>query len=257
MPGQKNNKPLIITIVAVAAVVVVALVITLVLVLTNKSEPDPVVAPPVETEASESPEETEDPEETPTPEETEDPEDTPTPTPEETETPASPTPKPAAPGDVLGPGKTANGPAKIEFVNYKDETAVFEHEVKDISLAPKADVDRFVEEIPGLAGMNVYYITVESHYVSGANLAYDSFFTQFNPIDANGNETQEVTAFGFKGCEVNSIPKDGTNPDNIITNCYIGAAPEGGNVPAGLSWTQYDTDYDKYDGEPAYLYPAG
>lgn len=173
----------------------------------------------------------------------------------ETDEPTTePAPGGAADGAVLNPGDRTSGTGIVPFVNYDDQTANFAHRVTSIEKAPTADVDAIVAEVPQVKGMDVYYVTVTSHYVDGANLEFSAFYTEFSPIDADGNETQEVSLIGWDNCESNSIPKPGNDPATAISNCYAAVVPAGQPAPAGLAWASYDTPFDKYDGKPALFF---
>lgn len=157
-------------------------------------------------------------------------------------------------GDILKPGEKTTGAASIPFTNADKKTAVFEHKLLSVEKAPQADVDNIVSQVPKAAGLDIYYLNIESHYVSGDNLAFSAFYTSFDPVDASGNPTQTLSLIGWDNCESNSIPKDATNPSVTIKNCVAAVAAPGGNAPAGVAWDQSDTPYDSYDGSPALFF---
>lgn len=143
----------------------------------------------------------------------------------------------AAPGSTVAPGVWAN----IPFLNFDDKTAVLSHHLMGVENAPAAEVDYLVSEIPELKGMEVYFITVETRYVSGDILPFTSP-TSFRPIDADGKSAQSLTLIGYDACPTESFSDEEEMPTQVVTNCYAAAAPAGGNIPAGVMWTQYDTD---------------
>lgn len=157
-------------------------------------------------------------------------------------------------GSVLKPGDRTTGAGVVPFLNYDDQVAEFEHKLVSVEKAPQADVDAIVAEVPQAAGLDIYYLKIESHYVSGADLAHSSFSTSFNPVDADGNKTQSISLIGWDNCPSGSIPNPGNDPATVIVNCVAGVSAPGGSAPTGVAWSQYDTDYDSYDGSPAFFY---
>lgn len=157
-------------------------------------------------------------------------------------------------GSALAPGERTTGSGIVPFVNYDDRVAEFEHRLVSVEKAPQADADAIIAEVPQAKGLDIYFLTVESKYVSGENLEHGAFYTEFDPVDADGNPTQFINLIGWDSCESNSIPSPGDDPNTTITNCYAALAAPGGSAPAGLAWGQSDTEYASYNGKPALFY---
>lgn len=172
---------------------------------------------------------------------------------EKTEKPEKKADAPKGDGSELAPGETTAGAGILPFSNHEDKTASFSHQIADISLAPDADVDAIVAEIPQAGGMDVYYITVDSNYVSGDNLEHSSFSNEFEPVDADGVELQSLSLIGWDNCESNSIPSPGDDPSTTISNCIAAVVVPGQPEPAGVAWAAYDSPYDSYEGSPAFI----
>lgn len=140
------------------------------------------------------------------------------------------------PGSTVPAGTWAN----IPYVNYDDKEAVLSHHLKSVEKAPAFDVDYLVSEIPELKGLDVYYMMVETRFVSGDGLAYITP-SDFRPIDADGRRAQTLTLIGFDGCPSESFSDEEEMQNQVVTNCFAAAAPAGGNIPAGLAWSRYDS----------------
>lgn len=157
-------------------------------------------------------------------------------------------------GEALKPGDKTTGSGVIPFSNYDKKMAEFEHKLVSVEKAPQADVDAIVAKVPQAAGLDIYYLKMSSHYVSGDDLAHSSFSTSFYPVSADGTKTQMISLIGWDNCPSGSIPKNATDPSVEIVNCVAGVAAPGGAAPVGVAWAQNDTDYSFYKGKPALFF---
>ncbi|MBM7831364.1 hypothetical protein JOE59_002069 [Agromyces cerinus] len=142
----------------------------------------------------------------------------------------------AAPGSTVPAGTWGN----IPYLDYDDNESVLSHHLKSVDKAAQADVDTLVAEIPELKGMDVYFANVESRYVSG-DLQPFTQPSDFDVVDANGDRVQSLILVGFDACPSDSFGDEDEVKTQVITNCYAAAVAPGGNVPAGVKWSQYET----------------
>jgi hypothetical protein len=164
----------------------------------------------------------------------------------------APSPEPVT-GDVLAPGQATTAAGNLPFVNYDDKTAVFSHKVVSVTTASAEQRATLVKEEPMFENYDIYFVNVESRYVSGAGLEYASFSNGFRPVTAEKKEVQNVALIGYDFCDQDSIPSPGNDSSTVIRTCIAAVVPNGAPAPKGVAWMQYDTKYDWYDGKPAYL----
>ena len=165
--------------------------------------------------------------------------------------PGAPAPAPA--GAILAPGESTTGTGNVPFTGTDGLEAIFSHRVTSVQLMSSTDKAAVVERAPQAAEYDLYIVNIESAYVSGANLEYNSFSTNFTPVDSALEETQSIALIGYDFCAPDSIPSPGNDPSTIIRNCRVAAVPAGSAPPAGVSWSVYDTPYSSSDGAPAYF----
>lgn len=157
-------------------------------------------------------------------------------------------------GDVLQPGDTVQGEAaSLPWISFEDAESVFAHRVTAIEPAPEADVAQIAERQPTITDYDLYYITVESHYVSGDVTPYAAFYTNFDPARADGTKLQSVSLIGFDSCPSESVKDPGTDPSQVIVNCVVAAVAKGSEAPAGVLWAASGTPYASYNGDPAVI----
>lgn len=155
-----------------------------------------------------------------------------------------------ATGETLAPGGVATGSAQIKFVGTDDKSAIFSHRIVEVVKATDAEYEELAEKIKQLKNYDVWFVNVESSYVSGDDLAYSSFSTHLEPVDSDRDDLQNLSLIGYKSCSSGSIPSPGDDSSSVIKNCRATAVPKGAAAPAGIKWDQYDTDYAD---EPAFI----
>jgi hypothetical protein len=162
-------------------------------------------------------------------------------------------PAPAQAG-VLAPGETTTGTGVLPFEEYGGKQALLSHRVVAIELVSGVERTRLLEKAPELNSYDLYAVHVASAYVSGDALPYSSFSRGYGLVDVNGARMQSVALIGYDFCDSDTtIPAPGNNPDAVIRSCNLAVVPPGGPLPAGISWHQTDTAYDRYDGKPAFI----
>jgi hypothetical protein len=155
---------------------------------------------------------------------------------------------------VLAPGETTTGTGVLLFEEYGGKQALLSHRVVAIELVSGAERARLLEKAPELNSYDLYAVHVASAYVSGDALPYSSFSRGYGLVDVNGARMQSVALIGYDFCDSDTtIPAPGNNPDAVIRSCNLAVVPPGGPLPAGISWHQMDTAYDRYDGKPALI----
>lgn len=177
---------------------------------------------------------------------------TPSTSPEPSEEPGdldnTPTGEYTEPGAVLGYGEWA----VIEWYPGYDERQSIAFTVDGYrtgTLEDFADFDQdFQDQLVGYTP--VYFdITVEKRGPEVRDLAYSSFSGNINGLDQNGNRLQGITIFGsFEICDASSFDPsiDEGEPQTL---CVIAAVREGQEV-GGAEFTNFDTEYASYGGEP-------
>lgn len=168
--------------------------------------------------------------------------------------PAQETPSESGDVPVLAPGESTTGTGAVPFVKYDGKKAVFAHKLVSIEKAPAADVEQLVEKSSQLKGMDIWYLRVESHYVSGDDLASSSIYSPLVPVTASKKRAQDITLIGWESCATDSVPSPGNDPSVIIENCRAAVAAPAGDAPVGMAWSDSDSGYDIYDGKAAYFY---
>ena len=176
---------------------------------------------------------------------------------------ATPSEKPkasgSADGEVTEPGAEVGIDEEIVYESQgtDDVTALISAKLTEVTPATPEQVSFLKSQFDGgeLDGLDLTLIRLVMTKVSGDPVAFNSDATSFSPVDADGEKVQEVTLIGWDECGSESFTEefDGGAP---ITQCYVAAAPSGGNAPAGLMYDGGFTEpnpYDSYDGEPILL----
>lgn len=165
----------------------------------------------------------------------------------------------SASGDVTEPGtKVGLGEEVIyESQGTDDVTALVSAKLTEVTPATPEQVAFLNSQFDDgeLAGFDVTLIRLEMTKVSGDPIAFNSDSTSFAPVDAKGTKVQEVTLIGWDECSSESFSKE-FDDGAPITQCYVAAAPAGGNAPAGLMYDGGFTDpnpFSDYDGDPILL----
>lgn len=210
------NKP------ALASVAALALVFGLAGCSSPAAEPEKTDKPVASSAPSEKPEKTEEPEETEAP---------------------------AAEGDTVAPGTTvAVGEEAIVSWEPSDDTPAQPVSITVKSITP-GTIDDFAvvgaDFQAKLEGFTPYYITVEAKKVdlAGAELAYQSLYSDMSAINADGRKMQTVSIIGdFEPCNTSSL--DATFDEGAAqTFCYIVAGPDGDDI-GGATFKPYGTDFE-------------
>ena len=173
---------------------------------------------------------------------------------------ASPTPAAddeAAPsGDVAAPGTKASTGEELvyEFTGTDDQKALISTKLVDVTPATAEQVAFLNAQFDNdeLKGFDISFIHVQMSKVSGDPVAFDSDYTSFKPADAEGQRVQDVTLIGWDECSTESFTEEFDTGEPLV-QCYIAAAPAGGNAPAGVIYDGGYADpnpFDYYDGKP-------
>ncbi|MFC4223092.1 hypothetical protein [Lysinibacter cavernae] len=170
-----------------------------------------------------------------------------------TETPSS-TPKASGDGSVLAPGDEVTGlgtQGSYEWFNYDEKKAILTSSLDSVEQAPQAAFDEIAEKAPELKnGYALYFLTFSTTFVSGDDIDFSANYTDFKPIDAEGNSTQTISLIGYDSCKSESFPKGFSQGGVSINNCIAAVVPAGGEAPAGMQFAQYDQATSDYDGKP-------
>ncbi len=196
------------------------------------TSPEPVVEAPVEEETPEAPEESPEPEEEP-------------------EAPVGDGSE-AAPGASFAYGETA----RVNWDSHHSDDGVLldvtvegvrEGDLEDLLALGLRD-----ETAAALEGHSVHYVDYSITKVdqSQPEIAFGNASGAVSAMNAGGSELQEFTLLGgsFDACESNTFKAD-IDTGGVLTSCSIFIIP-GGQEFGSVVWTQFDTPYDKYDGEP-------
>lgn len=160
--------------------------------------------------------------------------------------------KAAAPGGLLAPGGEVQGSAaSLPWVSFDGSESVWSHQVTGIENAPAADIALIAESEATITDYDVYYIAVQSSYVSGTVTPHSSFYTEFDGVRADGTKLDELMLIGLDACPSTSVGGAPEDPAVSLVNCVAVAVPKGSEKPAGVAWAQYDTEYASYGGSPA------
>lgn len=170
--------------------------------------------------------------------------------PEETEKAEEPEETaPATEGDTAAPGTTvAVGEEAIVSWEPSDDTPA-----QPVSITVKSITAGTIDDFAvvgadfqaKLEGFTPYYITVEAKKVdlAGAELAYQSLYSDMSAINADGRKMQTVSIIGdFEPCNTSSL--DATFDEGTPqTFCYIVAGPDGDDI-GGATFKPYGTDFE-------------
>ncbi|GAA2175874.1 hypothetical protein GCM10009846_27460 [Agrococcus versicolor] len=105
--------------------------------------------------------------------------------------------------------------------------------------------------IDQLVGYEPMYVDIELTKLepATAELAFNSIYTDFEAVDANGTGLQSISVFGdFAPCDTASIEPE-VDSGAVHTTCIIVATREGQEF-GGAIYAAYDTPYADYDGQP-------
>ncbi|MFB2580774.1 hypothetical protein ACEXQD_05955 [Herbiconiux sp. P15] len=141
-----------------------------------------------------------------------------------------------------------------EFTGTDGQKALLSAELVDVTAATAEQVAFLNEQFDKdeLKGFEISFIHLSQSKVSGDPVEFNSDYTSFKPIDAQGQRVQDVTVIGWDECTTESFTPEFDTGESI-TQCFIAAAPAGGNAPAGVMYDGGYEDpnpYDYYDGKP-------
>lgn len=146
----------------------------------------------------------------------------------------------AAPGTTFGFGEWATVPF--------EESDVVGLTVTGVEQISGEQLATYIETYPRLVGNNLFFIRYQAKQLGNADLNYSSFDYDMAPVDADGNVTgtvvpdYEMDIADCRGGYFRDDPAEGDTMDS----CMILFVAEGGNQPAGMSYTDY-TSYDMSD----------
>jgi len=170
----------------------------------------------------------------------------------QTATPKAPASTDAKGTDYAKPGSTFTiGEAQnVQYQNTNDAMAVLSVKVKDIGVASDVQYQAVLKEVPEIKGQQLYLAHIDLKKVAGAAVAYDDATTDFQAITKSGLKTQVINLIGYDFCPSTSFPKSFDTSGETISTCIAASAPKGGNVPEGVMFAQYGSQYDSYSGKP-------
>lgn len=153
-----------------------------------------------------------------------------------------------APGSELALGDWAT----YEFTGLEDQTAVIQARLVSVEKI-SAEQDAFLREnVEGLGGYDIYMMKVEQKKVSGAEVIYEGDYTAFKPAREDGSRAQQLTVIGWDDCRTQAFNAE-FEAGETITQCVLGLVDSGAKAPAGVTYSQYDSVYDAYEGEPIFF----
>jgi len=161
---------------------------------------------------------------------------------------------PAAPADgEIAPAGTQVGLdtyLSYDYTGVDDVTAVVSAKLVSVEPVSDAQLKFLNEQFDQLAGYDVYLVTVDQKKESGDAIIYNADYTNFKVIDAEGTQVQGVTLIGWDECSTESFDEAFDTQGEVLTQCFIGASPAGGNAPAGVAYTGGYDDDNPYKDEP-------
>jgi hypothetical protein len=107
-----------------------------------------------------------------------------------------------------------------------------------------------------LEGYDVWMILVEEKKESGDTVIYNSDYSYFDVVDEDGDQVQEITVIGWDECKTPSFDEAFDTEGAILTQCFLAAAKENDQKPAGVAYVGGYEDgnpYSSYDGKPLYF----
>ncbi|MCW5951437.1 MAG: hypothetical protein KIT69_04190 [Propionibacteriaceae bacterium] len=154
---------------------------------------------------------------------------------------------------VLQPGESTTGAGVVPFTDGSGNTTLFAHQLVSVELAPAGDVETLTKKLSQIKGMDVWYLRVESRYVSGDNTELGSIYSDLVPVTASGDRARELTLIGWDSCPKNSIPMPGDDPSVVFENCRAAVAAPAGDPPVAIAWSDSDAGYELSKGKAAYF----
>jgi len=169
--------------------------------------------------------------------------------PETSETEEAPAP---ADGDIAPAGTTVGLDTYLtyDYTGVDDVTAVISAKLVSVEPVTDAQLKFLNEQFDQLAGYDVYLVTVDQKKESGDPVIYNADYTNFKVVDAEGTQVQGVTLIGWDECSTESFDEPFDTEGAVLTQCFIGASPAGGNAPAGVAYTGGYEDTNPYKDEP-------
>jgi len=101
-----------------------------------------------------------------------------------------------------------------------------------------------------LDGYDFWLIHVDEKKESGDSIAFDSDYAYFDVVDEDGTQVQGITLIGWDGCPSESFSEEFDTAGAVITQCFIAAAKDGDNEPAGVSYGGGYEDDNPYEDKP-------
>jgi hypothetical protein len=102
------------------------------------------------------------------------------------------------------------------------------------------------------AAFDFYKVNIEQTYVSGKDPVNQVSYKDFDVIDSKNAVVNDLPLIGFDWCTANSFGTDFiTGTPN--KSCLVGAVAKGSEPPAGVQFSQVDTEYDATDGKPVVI----
>ncbi len=159
-------------------------------------------------------------------------------------------------GEIAEPGTTVGVDEWLSypFTGTDDQEAVISARllsVEEATAEERAVLDEnFGEDI---ADYDIYLVRYEQEKESGDAIEFNSDYSFFDVVDADGERVQSVTLIGWDGCKSNSFDEEFDTNGGTLAQCAIGAVPTGDDAPAGLAYSGGygdDNPYDYLDGEP-------
>jgi len=169
--------------------------------------------------------------------------------PETSETEEAPAP---AEGDIAPAGTKVGLDTYLtyDYVGVDDVAAVISAKLVSVEPVTDAQLKFLNEQFDQLAGYDVYLVTVDQKKESGDPVIYNADYTNFKVVDAEGTQVQGVTLIGWDECSTESFDEPFDTEGAVLTQCFIGASPAGGNAPAGVAYTGGYEDTNPYKDEP-------
>ena len=165
---------------------------------------------------------------------------------------------PAAPerGEIAEPGTTVGVDEWLSypFTGTDGQEAVVSARL--LSVEPATAEERAVlDENFGdqIADYDIYLVRYEQEKESGDPIEFDSDYSYFDVVDADGERVQPISLIGWDACDTQSFDSEFDTAGGTLQQCAVGGVPTGDDAPAGLAYTggyEDDNPYDYIDGEP-------
>jgi hypothetical protein len=175
----------------------------------------------------------------------------------ETEEEAEEVDEAPADGELAEPGTRVGIDTWLtySFTTTDDEEALLSARLKSVEPVSAAQLEflNTTFDEGQLKGFDVWMLLVEEKKVSGATVEFNSDYSFFDIVDADGNQVQEITVIGWDECKTPSFDEAYDTAGGTLTQCFLAASTPGGNKPAGVAYTggyEEGNPYDSYDGKP-------